>query len=155
MPKMKPPKGFSKIIFKTIKEWKGEVERADIVNRCPLRVERKSQTSRLSELWFSARSLGGTHSCQSPENRQSDHNFLGAPRSRMSTRPLPTSSSLEDKAVFLRDKCKKPFNLYLHSWLARKSNAGTEPKTSHHFSNTNISNLLSQPEQQALSPVSW
>lgn len=41
MPKIKPPNGFSKIIVKTIKEWKGEVERVDTGDKRPSNLREK------------------------------------------------------------------------------------------------------------------
>lgn len=116
---------------------------------CVLTVKEKVRIRGLSSSAL-ALSLGGTHSCQGMERTASQAITAGCPSGRMSTWPLPSSSSREDKAVFLWGKCKKQFNLCLRLWPASRSCARTEPGTTHHLPNTDTYTSPVKSGQQVL-----
>lgn len=97
---------------------------------CLWRVKEKVQTQGFP-LCCSSPVPGGTHRCQRLQGRGHQATAAGRPGCRTSTGPLPSSSSLEDKAVFLLEKWKKQFNLCLHSRPTSRSCSRTGPETSH------------------------
>lgn len=116
---------------------------------CLLRVKEKVRIRGFSSSAL-ALSLGGTHSSQGRQRTANQAITAGCLSGRMSTWPLPSSSSREDKAVFLWGKCKKQFNLCLHLWPASGSCARTEAGTTHRLPNTDTYTSPVKPGQQAL-----